>query len=357
MLGKKNCTRPSSHRIVLTVTLLLTLLAPGARLIPAQADITPIIIDTDMAVDDWMAILYLLQRADVEVRAVTIAATGEAHCDPGVRNTITLLALAGNEDIPVACGRETPLRGDNTFPQMWRDGVDAMMGLSLRENPNLSGSQNAVELLRQTLDQSPEQITLVTLGPLTNIAELLQSDPALMDRFEMVYMMGGAMEVPGNLQGGIVTNNTTAEWNIYVDPVAAAQVIESGVPITIVPLDATNHAPLTMAFYEKLAGDLTTPEAEFVYRVVSSQIGFAESGGWYFWDPLAAVITSDERVVTIEDRTIRVITDEGDEFGRMMLDDMGSPVRAAVDADVNYFEQVFLNVLNGRDPSARDGGS
>ncbi len=116
-------------------------------------------------------------------------------------------------------------------------------------------------------------------------------------------------------------------------------------------------APLTMAFYEKLAEDRATPEAEFIYQAVSSQIGFAESGGWYFWDPLAAVTASDERVVTIEDRTIQVITDEGDGFGRMVLDDMGSPVRVAVDADVNYFEQVFLNVLNGRDPSAGDGGS
>lgn len=318
----------------------------------AQPETTSVIIDTDMAVDDWMAILYLVQRTDVDVLAVTVAGTGEAHCDPGVRNALNLLMLAGNPDIPVACGRETPLQGENTFPLEWREMVDSMNGLRLPENPNTADIGNAADLLRQTLQAAARPVRLIALGPLTNIAELLDAEPDLVGHIEMLVVMGGAVDVPGNLQGGMSTDNAAAEWNIYVDPQAAAQVIASGVPLTLIPLDATNHAPLTLDFFTAVSGDRTTPEAEFLYQILYKQIGFVGSGYWFFWDPLAAVAATDERVVTIEDRTLSVITADGDELGRTLSDENGYPVRVAVDADVSLLEQLLLDVLNGRDPSS-----
>ena len=331
-----------SFTFALLLVVLLLVVGPPA----AQEDgPMPVIIDTDMAVDDWMAILYLLQHPDVNVLAVTVSGTGEAHCEPGIRNAMNLLALAGNPEIPLACGRETPLLGTNVFPTAWRTGVDAMMGIDLPQNPNPPLETGAVDLLRQTISESPEDVTLVTLGPVTTIAELLQADPALTERIAMIYVMGGAVDVPGNVfQNG----NTTAEWNIFVDPLAAAQMVESGVPVTFIPLDATNSAPLTMQFYDRLNEDRTTAEAEFVFQAVSSQIGFAESGMWYFWDPMAAAVATDESLVTLEDRTVVVVTEEGPEFGRVQATDDGYPVRVAVNADGARFEQLFLNVLNGR---------
>ena len=92
-------------------------------------------IDTDMAGDDWLAILYLLSRPEVEVEGITVTGTGEAHCEPGVGHALELVALAGEPDIPVACGRETPLSGD-TFPDEWREGVDALLGHDLPDDLN-----------------------------------------------------------------------------------------------------------------------------------------------------------------------------------------------------------------------------
>lgn len=99
--------------------------------LPAASAPRPVIIDTDMAPDDWIAILYLLQRPDIEVKAITVAGTGEAHCHPGVQNALGLAAVAGKTGIPVACGRETPLQGQNVFPTEWRETADNMAGLSL----------------------------------------------------------------------------------------------------------------------------------------------------------------------------------------------------------------------------------
>jgi len=124
---------------------------PSAAPTSIAHETKPIVIDTDMAADDWMAILYLLQRPDVSVRAITVTGTGEAHCGPGMENALGLLSLAGNADAPVSCGRETPLGSDHAFPESWRESVDNLMGLSLPENPNPPSSQTAVQLLASVL--------------------------------------------------------------------------------------------------------------------------------------------------------------------------------------------------------------
>lgn len=317
--------------------------------LPTTGPTKTVVIDTDMAVDDWMAILYLLQRPDVVVEAITVVGTGEAHCAAGIRNALDLAALAGNADIPVSCGRESPLQGDHTFPASWRDTVDNLAGLSVPANPNQPSNQAAVELLTSVIGSADDGVVLVTLGPLTNVAEALQSEPSLVDNLDMIYVMGGAVNVPGNLQvPGVDLGNRVAEWNIYVDPHAAAVVLDSGAPVTLVPLDATNQAPLTTDFYRRLGADRTTPEADFVYQVLTQMQDFINSGGYYFWDPLAAAIATDEALATVESQTLKVIEQEGPESGRTLGAEEGSSVLVCTEADAAAFEEVFLHTLNGR---------
>lgn len=141
-------------------------------------DAQPLIIDSDMAPDDWMAILYLLQQSEVEVKAITVAGTGEAHCAPGVQNARNLAALAGRGAIPVACGRETPLLGITPSPGL-EEAVDGLLGLSLPANPASAYEGSAVELLTRVVEESPEMVQLLTLGPLTNVAEAIEARPEL----------------------------------------------------------------------------------------------------------------------------------------------------------------------------------
>jgi pyrimidine-specific ribonucleoside hydrolase len=310
----------------------------------------PTLIDTDMAADDWMAILYLLQSPEVDVRAITVTGAGEAHCEPGVRHALDLVALAGRPDIPVTCGRETPLEGDRVFPQSWRDNVDALAGLSIPANPNQPHDQDAVALIGDTIREADGELEIITLGPLTNLAEVFMAEPSLAEQIEQLYIMGGAFSVPGNVSDSseLRTNNFTAEWNIYVDPHAAALVTASGAPITFVPLDASNHVRLNKEFYDQLAEDRTTPEAEFVYQMLTKNIGFVTSGGYYFWDPLTAAIAMDESLGVIETGPVSVIEEEGALSGATRLDEDGSPARYATAADKDRFRQLFLDVLNGR---------
>lgn len=338
---------------ILAFSLILILAACGTKPTPRPTPTPftgtprPVIIDTDMAGDDWMAILYLLNRPDINIEALTVTGTGEAHCEPGVRNAMRLTALAGQPDIPVSCGRETPLQGNHAFPAAWRENVDALAGLTLPDSPASLSPQSVVELLIATLQSSSAKMTILTLGPLTNLAELLQGSLDLRDKIEMIYIMGGAVDVPGNVgfsQAGI--DNPFADWNIYVDPHAAALVFRSGVPMTLIPLDATNHAPVTEDFVKRIKNDSQTPEAKFVFDLLTKYHDFIRTGGYYFWDPLAAAILTENSLATFETKTLMVVEEEGNDSGRTQVSENGASIRVAVSADGERFEQLFLDTLN-----------
>jgi inosine-uridine nucleoside N-ribohydrolase len=341
----------SPQRWFICVGLLLAACAapagPRATATPFTGTPRPVIIDTDMAPDDWLAILYLLQRQDIAVQAITVTGTGEAHCGPGVRNALGLAALAGQPNIPVACGRETPLQGTHAFPEEWRTGSDAALGLRLPANPNGPAAQSAVELILN----APEGLTLLTLGPLTNLAEALQASPELAQRLEAAYIMGGAIGVPGNVGvSGAGIDNPHAEWNFYVDPYAVEVVLASGAPITLVPLDATNHVPATVSFYDRLKASQQTDEARFAFDTLDVQKDFVASGDYYFWDPLTAAILADESLTTFETRALQVVTAEGPESGRLVAGNAGASVRYATAADPARFEAQLLDALNAQWP-------
>ncbi len=308
---------------------------------------TPIVIDTDMGLDDVMAILYLLQRPDMKVKAITVSGTGLVHCNPGAQHALGLIAIAGAQDIPVACGRDKPLQGDRAFPRDWREGADSTLGLTWPEGGQAS-SLTAVELLTSIIKPSPQPVTVVTLGPLTNVAEAVQADPKLADNMKAIVIMGGAVDVPGNITDvPLSAPNRTAEFNIFVDPHAAALVLKSGAPITLVPLDATNQAPIPPYFYQVLKDNHTTPAAAAVFDLFKANPHLYQSGTYFWWDPVAAVAATDEDIATFETKKLSVVEAEGAEVGRTQVAHDGAEVRVALTVDAERFEQVFLSTLNG----------
>jgi pyrimidine-specific ribonucleoside hydrolase len=315
--------------------------------VPTSEVGTPIVIDADMGLDDVMAILYLLQRPDVKVKAITVSGTGLAHCGPGTQHALGLIAIAGAKDIPVACGRDKPLQGDHAFPRDWREGADSTLGLTWPEVSKVS-DQTAVDLITSIVKSSPQKVMVVTLGPLTNLAEALQNDPKLIDNIKLVAIMGGAVDVPGNVEGiPLSAPNRTAEFNIFVDPQAANIVLKSGAPITLAPLDATNHAPIPSYFYKVLKDHHTTPEATAVFELFKANPYIYQSGTYFWWDPVAVVVATDDGVATFETKKLSVVEAEGEEVGRTKVDNDGAQVRVAMTVDAARFEQVFLSTLNG----------
>ena len=313
----------------------------------AEVAATRLVIDTDMGIDDAMTILYLLQRPDVEVKAITVAGDGLAHCGAGTRHALGLVAIAGAKKTPVACGRDKPLQGDHTFPPAWREAADGLTGITWPAGGAVS-NQSAVDLITSAIKSSPQKVSLLTLGPLTNVAEALQADPGLIDNVQTITIMGGAINVPGNITGlPLPTPNSTAEFNIFVDPRAANIVFQSGAPITLVPLDATNHVPLASYFYRAMEDQHSTEAAEAVFDLLKANSYLFQPGAYYWWDPAAAVISTDGSIGKFQTKRLSVIEAEGEESGRTKVTDDGTNIRVAMFIDAPRFEEIFLSALNG----------
>ncbi len=125
-------------------------------------------------------------------------------------------------------GCNRPIVGDHAFPDDWRVGADDASGLALPSTSREPFAGDAVRLIAETADRV-DGLRILTLGPMTNLADALEAHPGLKERLESVYAMGGALYVPGNLAFGGPPDNRVAEWNIYVDPTAAQQVIDAAV--------------------------------------------------------------------------------------------------------------------------------
>jgi pyrimidine-specific ribonucleoside hydrolase len=249
----------------------------------------PILIDTDAGSDDFMAVALLLSQPGIAIDAITVV-NGLAHVDAGARNMGRLLDLAGRQRVPVFQGRNGPLRGKAEFPAEWRKIADDLPGVALPPASRPPESKRAADYLVERLRNASTPVQILALGPLTNIAEALERDRSLAAHIREIVIMGGAVRVLGNLQDGGVfhTNNQTAEWNIFIDPLAARIIFRSGVPIRLIALDATNKVHIGPEFVREFESKALSPLGHVVAEVLKSDRETIDAGIFYAWDPLAA---------------------------------------------------------------------
>lgn len=281
---------------LLACSCLLAIFIAGSHAATTVSAPRPVIFDTDMAIDDWSALLLLAMHEELKLVAVTSNGAGETRCDPAMKNIAALLDLTPADRVQIACGDDYPLDGYFAFPEPWRRQADTLSGVPLPASERAASTKHAVEVIHSALADSDQKVVLVATGSLTNIAQWLEKYPGDGDRVQRLVIMGGAFAVPGNIiVPGFTDNhpNTQAEWNIFVDPEAAARVFASGLPIEVVGLDVTNKVKVTGAFARDFKAAAKTPAARFWDAVLDDNDWFIESGEYYFWDVLAALVALD----------------------------------------------------------------
>ena len=234
--------------LTVLVVLLIFLSACGSQPQPTQFEPSsqiPVIYDDDGSPDGTTALFYLLSHPQVDLQAVTIS-YGEAHPEIYIQHIAGKLAEFGITDIPLGYGQDGPLAGTNEFPEEVRQAANDFWGLPRSEKDGTYSTQAAPELIVTVINDAPAPVTVFVSGPATNLAQALRLDPSLKENIQAVYMMGGAVYVPGNIQDFYPNSeNEVAEWNIFADAQAAKEVFESGIDIYLVPLDATNQVSIT----------------------------------------------------------------------------------------------------------------
>ena len=192
----------------------------------------PVIVDCDPGHDDAVALLLALASPELDVRLVSTVA-GNTTIHKTTRNALTVLELAERTDVPVARGAARPLTRQPSVAE-YVHGESGLDGPSLSPPRTRPVDLDAVDAIAEAIRTSPEKVTLVAMGPLTNIALLLAAHPAIAEGVARIVFMGGAV--------GLGNRTPNAEFNIWADPEAAARVLETPVPITMIGLDVTHQA-------------------------------------------------------------------------------------------------------------------
>jgi purine nucleosidase len=309
-----------------------------------------VIIDTDPGVDDALALLFALSSPELKVEAITVVA-GNVRLELALENALRMVQIAGRADVPVSAGAREPL--ERTLVNASSHGPNGLGGIEFPTPTIKPADKPATEMIRTIVSSSPGEVSIICLGPLTNVASALRNSPDVATQIKEIVLMGGS------LSGGNMT--PAAEFNMYVDPEAASVVFGSGVPLTMVGLDVTRKCVLTKDHIAALqAGD----------SGVSKAAGrIAGSGERAMHDPLAMAAFIDrsllqlrEYFVAIETRgdltagetvaysgpSVRRSAPHRDSPGNSEVREAYSPkVHVAVGVDVERFFHMFIGRLAG----------
>jgi purine nucleosidase len=258
-----------------------------------------VIIDTDPGTDDALAIFLALNSPELKVEALTPVA-GNVPLELTLPNALRLLEVAGRTEIPVAAGADRPL-ARRLITATYAHGENGLGGIRLPEPKLKPVEETAVQLIRRVVRESPGQIGIIAIGPLTNIATAFLQDPELPRLIASLTIMGGS------LSGGNVS--PAAEFNIYVDPEAAHLVFRSGAPLTMVGLDVTRRAMLTEENIRRLEGSRKSEGrvAGQIARASMTRVRQTNpAGGPAMHDSLAVATFIDPTLVTLQELLVEV---------------------------------------------------
>ena len=305
----------------------------------------PIIIDTDTGVDDALALILALRSPELSVKVITTVA-GNVEVEKCTTNVHRVLSWLHLPSYPiVATGAKKPLkRALTTAPEVHgKDGLGNLRGGTLPKQ----SSARAVPTILSLAKEFTNRLTIVAIGPLTNIAHALLTQPTILRRVKRIISMGGAFRVPGN-------TGPVAEFNYFVDPDAAHLVLNSGLPITVVPLDVTEQLVLMRRELEYRACRRASHLATMIERFTKSYMKYHERTegffGGYLHDPLAIAVAIDPSLVTTRRVNVQIETKGVLTRGMSVADFRREhqSARRAVDVAVKVDRERFFRLFHER---------
>ena len=295
-----------------------------------------VIIDTDPGTDDALALLMALNCTNLNIEGITTVG-GNATLAHTTQNALRLVDhVAAECDVPIAVGADRPARGSFSFAYHIH-GTDGL-GVDLPSTARKVHPADAVELIRDRALAAPGSVTVIALGPLTNVAAALDGRPDVAQAISEIVVMGGAVEVPGNV-------TPHAEFNIYEDPWSAEAVFSSGVSVTLIGLDVTHRT-----FMRRDAGpswfEGDSRSARLGNRILANSFRErVDLQEFYLHDPLAVAAAIEPDILACRPAQVSVVTD-GEQRGHTVASYGDWPVRVALEVNVRRAVEVVRTLIS-----------
>jgi inosine-uridine nucleoside N-ribohydrolase len=299
-----------------------------------------VIIDTDPGIDDAMAILLALNSPELKVEALTVV-PGNVEAAQGLENALKIVSLAGRCDVVVAPGAQHPLNQKLITAQFWH-GKNGLAGVELPASKCKPDSRFGPDLIIEMVHKYPHELTLIPVGPLTNIALAVSKDPSIASLVHDIVIMGGS------IGGGNV--NGAAEANIYNDPEAAQIVFSAGWTVTMIGSDVGERTVMTRKYLSELEAN-HGPESDFIAKLADFYLRRSEKSGYSgaaMYDPLAVGTVIDPTLVTLKDMHVDVETKGEFTRGETVANRMGSNENNVLHGDHYEIEGVIELKPNAR---------
>ena len=291
----------------------------------------PYILDVDTGIDDALALALAVRSPEIDLIAVSTLA-GNVDVRQTTENTRRVLSWLGASDVPVHRGASRPLAKSPRWATHIH-GSNGLGGADLPEGTNILGPDRGPAAIIRHATARPGEITLVCVGPLTNLAIALNVEPCLPSLLKRVVVMGGSFFNPGNV-------TPHAEFNVYVDPDAAQQVFDTSfADITLVGLDVTHQATLDRTVWER-AGASQSPLALLAHMAYAESFTERGKGGCFLHDPMAVAVAVDPTLAGTSVGTVSVVND-GDERGKTTVTPATGGPRVAESIDAERFLALF----------------
>ncbi len=303
-----------------------------------------VMIDCDVGIDDALALILAFHSPELEVKAVT-GVNGNVPLEQVFENIQKVLSLIQPKNKPlIAKGADRPLKGEPVYAHSVH-GEDGLGGAKIDRKEGEDRWQlftgRAEDLIPEMARQYPDEVTLIATAPLTNLALAFQRDLEGMRKLHEITIMGGAVRTAGNM-------TPHAEFNIYSDPLAAKVILNSGLPITLVPLDATHQVALTPQWMEERVKPINSSFSKFLIEATGylpTIQRFRNRELIYLHDPLAVGAVIDPTLVRRERLSIDVETQEGEYFGKTLEAKEGPKIEVCLGVDAKGFLKLFLSRL------------
>ena len=302
---------------ILGVVFLCACCLASAEIAVAQSDRIPIIFDTDFVMpphDDSMALMLALQSPEIEILGITTVA-GNESVETATVDVLRMVEIANQPEIPVYKGADMPLVHEKS------DYAERVYGSWYSDEPPEAPPGGfakkkvedapAVSFIVDTVMSRPHEITIVAIGPLTNIAQAIRAEPAFAENVKQLVIMGGAVALLSDGAGNITPN---AEFNFWVDPEAAYVTLRSGIPIELSPLNVSRKSALTKDWYEKMVAK-DTPLTQLLKDTLGRRFEAEPDRTWFMYDQIAMASLIDPTLVTSERLYVDVNIDHGISYG------------------------------------------
>ena len=300
-----------------------------------------ILMDHDGAIDDLLSQLLVLTMPDTELIGITVT-PADCYIEPALESTYKLLQLMGEESVPLGRG---DYYGINAFPNEWRarpEIINALpMLINLPKSPDPYTYLSAPELIIDRISSATENVTILMTGPCSNLVLALEEAPELKAKIEEVVWMAGAFRVHGNVQ--TFQHDGTAEWNVFWDPISSQKLISYELPLTLIPLDVTNHVPVTKKFLSTLATQIDYKLSNLTGQLWALTLDTIPSYHYtyFMWDILATSYLAMPEKFTTEIVKATIST-RPPNAGQTYLDENGYKVKIATDTNPAHFYEYIL---------------